>query len=138
MRLGSGYDTGSDAFNLTSVEELGTFSYTGKVIIVSFNNLFSCRFPFVRMVLQHNRLVCRETTEVIKTSASHRSRQITHESRGKVLTGSFNLFLCGFIPQMWESEDSVVILILQNKIRRVHMRHMQCKYLSVGLTIFNM
>lgn len=47
-----------------------TFSYTGEVVVVSFYNLLSCSFPFVRVVLQHNRFVCRETAEGV-TQMSH-------------------------------------------------------------------
>lgn len=34
---------------------------------------------------------------------------------GGVLTGSFNLFLCSFVPQVSKAKDSVVVLILTNK-----------------------
>lgn len=34
---------------------------------------------------------------------------------GNILTGSFYLFLCGLVPQVWEPKDSIVILILTNK-----------------------
>lgn len=37
---------------------LRTFSYTGEVVVVSFLDLLSCSFPFVRMMLQHDRFVC--------------------------------------------------------------------------------
>lgn len=34
-----------------------------------------------------------------------------------ILTGSFDLFLCGFVPQVYEAEDSIVILILKEQVR---------------------
>lgn len=47
--------------DLSNFKRLQTFSYTGKVVIVSFSNLFTCSFPFVWMVLQYNHFVCRKT-----------------------------------------------------------------------------
>lgn len=32
---------------------------------------------------------------------------------GKILTSSFDLFLCGFVPHIYEAKDSIVVLILK-------------------------
>lgn len=43
---------------LTTFFNVLTFSYTGEVVTVSFYNQLSRSFPFVRVMLQHHRLVC--------------------------------------------------------------------------------
>lgn len=93
---------------------LYTFSYTGKVVIVSFHYLLSGSLPFVGMMLQHNRFVCGETAEnMTPTTSDHQLEKLIHQSGGeKILTGGFDLFLCGSVPQVWEAQDRIVILIL--------------------------
>lgn len=46
---------------LTTFFNVLTFSYAGEVVTVSFYNLLSRSFPFVRVMLQHHCLVCWKT-----------------------------------------------------------------------------
>lgn len=50
--------------------------------------------------------------------------------RGGILTGSFDLFLRGFVPQIGEAKDSVVILILTDK--QQHKSHNECFFFHIN------
>lgn len=71
------------------------------------------------MVLQHNRFVCSEAAEnVIGYMLFQQLQKGSMRAGGRgILTGSFDLFLCGFVPQVYEAEDSIVILILKEQVR---------------------
>lgn len=51
-------------------------------------------------------------------------------ARGEILTGSFDLFLCGFVPHVDEAKDSVVILILTDK--RQYKPHNECFFFHIN------
>lgn len=94
---------------------LHTFSYAGEVVVVSFYNLLSSSFPLVRMMLQHNCFICWKTTRCHQlTRSTAITKSFICPEVGETLTGCFNLSLCGLVPQVWEAEDGVVILILKN------------------------
>ena len=91
-------------------EKWWTFSYTSEVVIVSLCYLLSCSSSLIRMMFQYNCFVCQEKdADYLKKSLFFWQARLC----GKILTSSFDLFLCGFVPHICEAEDSIVVLILK-------------------------
>lgn len=81
-----------------------TFSYTGKVVIVSFYYLLSCSFSLIWMMLQHDCFVCWKKQrirlrQVIKTDETNGQKQKKNEysySRAALICFCVALYLkCG-------------------------------------------
>lgn len=91
-----------------------TFSDTGEVVVASLDNLLASSSPLVRVMLQHDGLVCLGAAEQVSGLLSKGWKKKGLEKER--LTSSFDLPLSGFVPQVGKAEDSIVILILSRPV----------------------
>lgn len=93
-----------------------TFSNTGEVVVASLDNLLASSSPLVRVMLQHDGLVCLGAAERVSGApVQEREGKAVRVGERLGLTGSFDLPLSGLVPQVGEAEDSIVILILSDE-----------------------
>lgn len=117
-----------------------TFSNTSEVVVAALDNLLASSSPLVRVMLQHDGLVCLGVAKPVTGVQSKRRKKKQRGLGAGGLTGSFDLPLSGLVPQVGEAEDSIVILILSGKRHTTVRMHVhECfKYTRVLVLLYSL